>query len=178
MRARAAIFDRYGRDVQRVLARVLGVDSEMPDMLQEVFVRALDGLDRVQDPDRLRPWLLSIAVYVARECIRRRTRWRWLPFSRAQRRKELVVEAAAPEIREALRAASVIIERLECDDRIAFGLRFVGGMELTEVAEACGVSLATIKRRLFRARAQFESLARAQPALRDWMDEGASWTKE
>ena len=39
--AKAALFDRYGRHVERVLTRVLGPDPDIPDLLQDVFVSAL-----------------------------------------------------------------------------------------------------------------------------------------
>jgi RNA polymerase sigma-70 factor, ECF subfamily len=42
-------------------------------------------------------------------------------------------------------------------------------MELTEVAASCGVSLATIKRRLSRAQQSFTSGARREPALAEWL---------
>ena len=62
------------------------------------------------------------------------------------------------------------------DKFIAFALRFVDGMELVEVAEACEVSLATIKRRLARAQAKFTNIARTYPVLHEWLERGARWT--
>jgi RNA polymerase sigma-70 factor, ECF subfamily len=42
-------------------------------------------------------------------------------------------------------------------------------MELTAVARACNVSLATIKRRLARAQKTFTALASEQPSLVEWV---------
>jgi RNA polymerase sigma-70 factor (ECF subfamily) len=44
-----------------------------------------------------------------------------------------------------------VLKRLPADRRIAWMLRNVEGLELTEVAAVCGCSLATIKRRLAEA---------------------------
>ena len=60
----------------------------------------------------------------------------------------------------------------------AFALRFVDGMELTEVAAACETSLATIKRRLARAGARFEAAARRQPVLEEWLEGGTRWASD
>jgi RNA polymerase sigma-70 factor (ECF subfamily) len=68
-----------------------------------------------------------------------------------------------------------VLGRLPVDDRIAFSLRFIEGLELTEVARACGVSLNTIKRRLDRAERRFVALAAREPSLREWLDQGARW---
>jgi RNA polymerase sigma-70 factor (ECF subfamily) len=47
-------------------------------------------------------------------------------------------------------------------------------MELTAVAAACNVSLATIKRRLTRAQHTFTTLASQQPSLAEWLAPKAS----
>ena len=50
-------------------------------------------------------------------------------------------------------------------------LRFMAGFGLEELAEVCGCSLATVKRRLLEARRQFETLARNDPVLIEWLEE-------
>lgn len=163
--ARAELFDRHAGTVRRVLARVLGADQDLPDALQDVFLHAFANLENLREPARVKHWLVGIAVYVARGIIRKRTRSRWLRF---------LPPESLPEQREAptdhagseqLRAVYAALDRMPADERIAFALRFIDGMELKTVAESCGVSLATIKRRLQRAEAQFRKHAAALPAL-------------
>ena len=60
--ARAELFDRYAAHAQRVLARVLGHDAELADLLHDVFARALTQIDRLEDPSALKAWLTMIAV--------------------------------------------------------------------------------------------------------------------
>jgi len=173
--AAAALFDRYGEHVERVLARILGIDSELEDLLHEVFARALAGVKDVRDGALLKGWLTSIAVYTARECIRRRGRRRWLRFLPWSDVPEMSCEPFDFEGSEVLRETYAMLDRLPTDERLAFALRFIDGMELTETARACGVSLATIKRRLARAEARLGELARDNPAIAEWLEE-ARWT--
>jgi RNA polymerase sigma-70 factor (ECF subfamily) len=79
---------------------------------------------------------------------------------------------------EALRATYAVLEQLAVDERIAFVLRFIEGMELKEGAVACSVSLATFKRRLARAEERFTELARSSPVLRDWLEGGSRWGEQ
>lgn len=173
--AKAALFDRYARHVQRVLSRVLGPDPDIPDLLQDVFVSALESIDRLSDPNALRPWLARIAVFTARGRIRRRVRWRFIRSEPLEELTEIEANLASAEVSEALRATYRALEQLPPDERIAFALRFIDGMELTEAAAACGVSLATIKRRLVRAQRRFVDTAKNDPTLHEWLVRGARW---
>jgi RNA polymerase sigma-70 factor (ECF subfamily) len=173
--ARAALYDRHADHVHRVLRRVLGVDRDLADLHHDVFVRALASLSTLEDPSALKGWLTTIAVHVARGAIARRRRQRWLWFLPSDELPEVDSGAASGEVLDALRATYVVLDRLPAEERIAFALRFVDGMELTEVAAACETSLATIKRRLARAAARFEIEARAFPVLEPWLEGGSRW---
>lgn len=174
--ARAAFYDRHAEHVHRVLYRVLGFRSDLADLHHDVFVRALSSLQNLDEPSALKAWLTAIAVHVARSSIQKRTRGRWLWFLPASEVPEVPTRAVSGEVRDALRATYAVLERLPADERIPFALRFVDEMELTEVAAACGTSLATIKRRLRSAEARFLVHARKEPALRAWLEGGTRWS--
>ena len=70
-----------------------------------------------------------------------------------------------------LARACTVLDRLGADQRLAFTLRFVEGYRLQEVAELCGCSLATTKRRLARASERFVELARRDPLLRERLEQ-------
>jgi RNA polymerase sigma-70 factor (ECF subfamily) len=171
----AAIYDRYHQYVRRVLTRVLGPDAQLHDLIQDVFLAAIDSIDRLEDPDSLRSWLAGIAVFRARGEIRRRTRQRWLASLSFEETAMSAVASRDPLIDEVLCATYEVMDKLPADERIAFALRYVEGMELVEVAEVTQVSLATIKRRLRRAQQRFGACACRHPALRDWVG-GLKWT--
>ena len=170
------LVERYGSLVRRVLGRVLGPDPEINDLLQDVFVTALSSLDKVKHPHLLSNWLTGIAVFKARAKIRRRVRWRFLHFLPQEEIPEQEGPSRSEEASEALRVTYRILGGLPADERIAFSLRFIDGMELTEVADACAVSLATIKRRLRRAQDHFVEQARQEPCLGEWIGR-SRWTE-
>ncbi len=175
--AKAELFDRYMRHVERILARMLGHDADLADLLHEVFVRSLGAIGTLEDARALKAWLTGIAVVTAREHLRRRIRGRWLRFFAPEDLPEVGGAAPDDEGREALRATYAVLARLGADDRIAFALRHVEGLELRDVADACGVSLNTIKRRLARAESRFSSLAAREPALQPWTERVARWKR-
>ena len=64
-----------------------------------------------------------------------------------------------------------LVDRLSADGRIVFALRYMERMTVAEIAEMCGVSQGTVKRRLARARRRFFALAARHPALSELCSE-------
>jgi RNA polymerase sigma-70 factor (ECF subfamily) len=164
------LFDRYGEDIRRVLRRVLGPDGEIPDLVHEVFLAALESIDRLRDPRALRSWLVGIAVFQARAFIRKRSRRRFL-FA-----NEVVDDAVAPnpssEVSEAMRSTYSVLNQLPEKERVAFALRFIEGMEYHEIAAACAISMSSAKRHVRRGEDKFVKIARRYPELEPWLEEG------
>jgi RNA polymerase sigma-70 factor (ECF subfamily) len=176
--ARAALFDRYAPDVERILRRILGyeVHTDIADLVHDTFVQALASFDQLRDAGAVRSWMQSIATHTAYRTIRMRRARRWLRFWEPAQVPEVTVDGVDPDVREAYRRTYQALDRLPADERIAFVLRYVEGMELGQVAEACRVSLSTIKRRLARAEARFTRAAQRDEVLRSWLEEGGRWT--
>jgi RNA polymerase sigma-70 factor (ECF subfamily) len=169
--ARDEVVRRCAPDVERILMRVLGPDSEIEDVAHEVFADALTTVHMLRQPHALRSWLVSIAIRKARKLIRRRQRWRFLQSVAPGELPEREAPSASPEVSEALRSTYRIFSRMPVDDRVAFALRYVDGMDLVSVAEATEVSLATAKRRIARAHRRFVELARKSDVLAPWLSD-------
>lgn len=173
--AQVALFDRFAPHVERLLRRVLGPDPELADVVQETFVQAMTSARNLRDPGSLKSWLSSIAVHTARGLIRRRRVRSWLRFWDPEALPETIDPGNADTtVREALVRTYAILAALPADERIAFTLRFVEGMELAEAAAVSRCSLATIKRRIDRALEQFVQAARGDDVLVGWI-EGGRW---
>jgi RNA polymerase sigma-70 factor (ECF subfamily) len=170
----AGLFDRYHAHVRRVLLHVLGPDPELSDLVQEVFVTAIDSIEKLDEPGSLRGWLGGIAVFTARARMRRRTRWRIIELRPSEDLPEVEHVSAPPEVDEALRATYRVLDKMPTEERITFALRFIDGMELTDVAGATSVSLSTVKRTLVKAQHRFQKLAEREPAIGEWLKGGAS----
>jgi RNA polymerase sigma-70 factor (ECF subfamily) len=165
--ARTALVEKYEAHIERVVAGALGLDPDLADIIQDVFVRVLEGIHQLKDPAALRGWIGTLAVFTARGHIRRRRRWRWIRFLAPQDVPEMPAAPHNPEASATMRAMYRVLDALPPDERMVFTLRFMSELELTEVAAACRVSLATIKRRLSRAEARFQEVAQQEPLLSD-----------
>lgn len=59
-----AVVRAYRGYVAAVVVRMVGRDDEVDDLVQDTFVRALDGLPRLKDPTKLKSYLASTAVHL------------------------------------------------------------------------------------------------------------------
>ncbi|MBI2392785.1 MAG: RNA polymerase sigma factor [Deltaproteobacteria bacterium] len=176
--ARAAFYDRFVTHAERLLVRVLGAaDPELDDLLHDVFLSAFATLHGLRDASALTPWMTRVTVFTARKRLRSRRRRAWLRLFASEEQAE-ASEPAAPELadeaREAVACVYRALEAMPADERIPLALRFIDGMELVEVAAACSVSLATIKRRLAVAEKKFRERAANHPPLHEWLEGGRS----
>jgi RNA polymerase sigma-70 factor (ECF subfamily) len=169
--------DRYGSYVERVLVRILGFDTELPDLVHDVLLTALDSIKNLRQPPLLREWLRSVTVFVARGCLRRRRRRRWLTFRPDHELPDLASDVLPSNTADALARLYKVLGGMPPDQCIVFALRFIAELELAEVAAACRVSRTTVKRRLARAEARFAAEARRDPLLSEWMSRGARWSE-
>lgn len=74
-RVLAPLIAHYQRSVATVLRRILGRDAPVEDLVHDVFVRAFEALDRLDERGALGPWLMRIAHNLAVDHLRRRGRW-------------------------------------------------------------------------------------------------------
>lgn len=173
--AKRALFEKYSNHVQRVLIRIMGIDDAIPELINETFLQAFSSIHSVRESGSLKAWISMIAVFTARGLIRKRKKRRAMWLFEPRKIQDIQTYESDTDSREALQALYSILDEIPVDERIAFTLRFLEGMGLRETAEACGVSMATIKRRISRAEELFVPLANRHPLLSEWVARGDRW---
>lgn len=170
--AKCRLFDRFERRSRGLIVSVLGPDAEITDVLHDVFVNVFASVHSLRNAGALRFWVDRVTILTVRKALRGRKRRAWLRLFRTEEEEaqhEPMFEVDS-ESHAALKAAYDILDKMPIDERVFFGLRFVDGMELTEVAAACKVSLSTAKRRIYQAQAHFAERAHDVPALQKWLE--------
>ena len=144
----AHIVDAHHADMSSVCFVVTGGDADLSaEAVQAAWQIAWRKLDTVREPERLRPWLISIAVNEARQLARRRRRGRVLEVS-------VAMDPTATTADPASRAGDIdlrnALARLKPEDRELIALRYVAGFDSTELARAIGMSPSGTRARLSR----------------------------
>jgi RNA polymerase sigma-70 factor (ECF subfamily) len=157
-----ALFRRFAPYVGRIALSVLGTADEVEDVVQEVFVTAHRHLGTIRDRAATKAWLSRIAVREAARRLRRRRVKRVLGIAGdVADSPHLADHGATPEERAMLLSVYRALDRLGTAERLAWTLRHVEGERLDAVAQLCGCSLATAKRRIAAANAHVRKLTGA-----------------
>jgi len=165
-RAFAELVRRHEARIFRLCAAIVGT-AEADDASQEVFLRAFSALPKLRDGSSFRGWLYRIATNVCRTRLARSTR-------RLERQTEYwmreggVSERATEPLDldgEFEGPVADALGELKGTDREVLLLRFVGDLNLEELAAATDSKLSATKMRLYRAVDRFRgAFERAQRA--------------
>lgn len=171
-RAASEIWQRYSTMVRGMLRRALG-PSDVEDLVQDVFLRFFDKIGELRDPAAMKSFLIGITLRVAGTYLRKKRVRRWMMLTDTGAPPDEHATTDDPQAREALRRLYAVLDKIDDEGRLAFVLRHFEGYELTEVAAALGVSLATVKRRLASAQERVDAMVARDPVLKHYIEEGA-----
>jgi len=151
--ALATLYQRHTAILRTVIARVVHIDADVDDLLQEVF---LEIWKRAQTYDiskgKVLGWMITVARRRAIDRVRRRQ-----AYARAEERLRLQTEAEetdhyhVAEDASASERAAMLREALAAlreAQREAVQLAFYQGLSQRQIAAKTGVPLGTIKTRL------------------------------
>lgn len=146
------LIDRYKVAVYNLCARMLGDPTEAEDAAQEVFVRAYTQLKSYTPGRKFSTWILSIASHYCIDLLRRRkpsVDLDTIAFWKQSDQPEPEERALTGEVRDEVRE---LLNKLPDKYRGVTILRYWNDLSYDEIAQASGLSVATVKTRLFRAR--------------------------
>lgn len=154
------LYREYGPAVYRRCLRLLGDRERARDATQEVFVRLVRDMRRLEDRANVLPWIYRVAT---NHCLNLRRDVRRRGEEALDQGLELAPQVPADAFPER-QLAQKVLSRFDAETQaVAVGV-FVDGMEHEEVAAALGVSRRTVARKLDRFLANARKyLARSEP---------------
>ncbi|WP_221585187.1 RNA polymerase sigma factor [Microbacterium sp. G2-8] len=146
----AVLVRRYTPMMRAYTRRIMPGSADVDDVVQEAFITAWQRLPELEEPSRLKSWLMRI---VSRRAIDR---------IRATRPSaDLVVEPPTPEstsptrvteARAGIEALGQVLAELPDAQRQCWVLREFGGCSYDEIADELGIRTTTVRGLLARAR--------------------------
>jgi RNA polymerase sigma-70 factor (ECF subfamily) len=158
----------YERRVYAAAMAILRNEQDAEDAAQEAMLKAFANIRQFRAEARFSTWLIQIAV---NEALMRRRRERTVPMEGLDGRRDEETDYAPRDFADWREIPSETLERKEVRQRLAealgtldrkyrevFVLRDVEHLNIQETAEALGITVASVKTRLSRARLMLRDL--------------------
>jgi RNA polymerase sigma-70 factor (ECF subfamily) len=151
--ALGALYDRWVHSLYSLVLHLLRDPDEAEDVVEETFWQAWRKASSYEpSKGAVSTWLLTIGRRKALDRIRARKRYKEDPIGRDRAFADLPSPALDPsqdmegsELREHVRAA---LKELPSEQREVLEMGYFNGMSQTEIAEATGQPLGTVKTRM------------------------------
>lgn len=151
----AELYDRYADRLYDFCIGLIGDRDAAADCVQDTFCVAATDLGSLREPDKLRPWLYSIARHHALRRLRHRYR-----EEASDELPDMVSHDASPETlagqSELARLVAEAAGGLSDRDRELLDLSYRHGLDGPELAETLGVTLNSANTMMFRLRQTVE----------------------
>ncbi|MEM9458807.1 MAG: sigma-70 family RNA polymerase sigma factor [Myxococcota bacterium] len=149
--------ERYFEPVTRFFANKLG--DQTTDLVQDTFLALVQGRDRIEDDDRFRSYVFSIAYNVLRKHIKQRYH---VPEDFTSRSLHDLAPGAETRMAQAeqLQLLKLALRRIPLYLQVTLELRYWEGLSSSEISRVLDVPAATIRTHLVRGRRLLEEALR------------------
>ena len=171
------LVERHESKIYGLCLKMLGNPEDAEDVLQEVFLKAFQGLPGFREEARFSTWLYRIAHNACLMRIRKKkletvSLDRPLDVEEGHIQRDITDWSTDPRADVMSEELSSVLTRhineLSPDNRIVFVLRDVHGLSTDDTASVLGLSVPAVKSRLHRARLYLRE------RLSDYMVEGSA----
>jgi RNA polymerase sigma-70 factor (ECF subfamily) len=159
------LITKYSPRVFATARRYARRESEIEDIVQEVWLKAFDKLNTFRSEAPFEHWLMRLAVRTCYDFLRAHQRNRESSFSEISEPEEDWLErfvadpgSAAEEADAARLLIERVLERLSPAARLVITLLEIEDRSVKEIAEITGWSVPLVKVRAFRARAEMRKI--------------------
>ncbi len=153
------LFDRYANLVYKVAGHYIRNRRDTMDIAQEVFIKAYRSINEIRDLDKCKSWLCRITLYTS------------LNWQRDQKRVpvacgDAIDLAESTNWDRETKTSSIFsskkvwaaVNKLNDEWRAIIMLKYVDNMSYEQIAEVLGVSMATVRNKLHRAKNRLKQI--------------------
>lgn len=149
---------RYQKSVFRLIYHIVGKDTDVEDIAQEVFLRAYEGMSKFRFDASFETWLTSITVNYCLKFLRQRKAKPLFERFRSFLHSREASQQASIEKKEQQVAVKQALDKLSPKHRAVVVLLYFEGHTCEEIAEIVDCSAGTVKSRLYHARKKLKKL--------------------
>ena len=165
----AELYEQTSTELYRSVRSMVRDEDLAWDVLQDSYLRAWRGLDKLEANDAFLPWLRRIAVNVAVTTLSRRQPLRFTELAGEENGAEPELPDLNPETqpelaldrKERARLVKEILAGLPEEQQLIMGMRYYEELSIRDIAETLQIAPGTVKAQLFKGRKKVEAGVRA-----------------
>ncbi len=150
---------RYNQRVFRVVRSYIASEDDIPDIMQDAYVKAYTKLEQFNNQASFSTWLIRIAINEALQHLRKNKR-QLTNYGKTERLENVFQLADANQMNPEQRTIKIetralveqAVDRLPEKYRVVFVLQQIEGLTNPEIAECLKLSVSNVKVRLHRAK--------------------------
>ena len=165
---------KYQKPVHALVWRKIGDFHIAEDITQETFLKAYQRLSTLKEPQSFASWLYVIAANHCSTWLRKKRLWTQslentssVALERTTYSGYLIAENERVTMETQREVVKKLLAKLQESDRTVITLYYFGGMSYEEISKFLGVSVGTIKTRVYRAR---QRLKKEEPMIREALE--------
>jgi RNA polymerase sigma-70 factor, ECF subfamily len=141
------LVEAFHPDMARLAYFVCGGNRELTDdAVQSAWTIAWSRLGSLREPERIRPWLLSVTANEARQIMRQQRQAATVRLEFAEDRLSAPDPYRSPGVLDVVS----VLARLKPEERTLVGLRYAAGLDSAEIGVVLGMSASGVRSRLDR----------------------------
>ena len=170
----SVLVKKYQKPVHALVWRKIGDFHIAEDITQDTFLKAYQKLSTLKEPQRFASWLYVIATNYCKMWIRKKRLSTQsledissMELERATYSGYIIAENEQITAEAQREVVKKLLAKLQESERTVITLHYLGGMTYKEISEFLGVSVETIKTRVYRAR---QRLKKEEPMIRETLE--------
>ena len=170
----SALVKKYQRSVHALAWRKIGDFHIAEDITQDAFLKAYQRLSTLKEPQSFASWLYVITANQCKAWLRKNRKWTQAlertsstQLEKATYSGYIIAENERITADTQREVVKKLLAKLQESDRTVVTLYYLGGMTYEEISNFLGVSEATIRNRLYRARRR---LKKEEPMIRETLE--------
>ena len=170
----SALVGKYQRSVHALAWRKIGDFHIAEDITQDTFLKAYQSLSTLKEPRSFASWLYVITANQCKAWFRKNRKWTralentsGAQLGKAAYSEYVIAENERMTAETHREVVKKLLAKLQESDRTVITLYYLGGMTYEEISKFLGVSEATIRNRLYRAR---HRLKKEEPMIREALE--------
>jgi RNA polymerase sigma-70 factor (ECF subfamily) len=167
--AQNELFKRHRNEVARIVARALGPDADVEDVVQDAFIQIFRSIDGFRGDSKFSTWLYRLVTNVTRMHLRKRRSRPAIADGVAPERAARPDSAGSPELAAErtwrIRRLYHHLDGLSDKKRTVIVLHDFQGIAPVEIAAIVEAPVLTVRTRLFYARRELYAALAEDPDL-------------